>query len=77
MNPWFWASPVILVTGTVLWLLILGRRGRQQRQVKARAWGEHVATAVAVSRVKRLPPEPREDIDEVLERWVKEGKGNG
>jgi len=67
----------VAVNGVIIIILIRAAATRQQRKAEARAWGEHVATAVAFSRVKRLPPEVPEDADEVLERWVKEGQGNG
>ena len=67
----------VAAAGVIIIVLLRAAATRQQRQAEARAWAETIATATAFSRVKRLPPEPREDADEVLERWVKEGRGNG
>ena len=72
---------VIVVTlaaaaaGVIIIVLIRAAATRQQRRAEARAWAETIATATAFSRVKRLPPEPREDADAVLERWAEEGRG--
>ncbi len=67
----------VIAAGIVIIVLVRAAITRQQRQAEARAWAEHIATAHAVSRpgVTRLPPEPEEDIDEVLRQWVREGRG--
>ena len=68
-----WTGLIVWACVVILAVIVLTRpyRARHEQPV-----GDD-ALAMVRPGVKRLPPEPREDADEVLERWMEEGQGNG
>ena len=78
-------ADLFLLTGLLWWALLallallaglaaVIRRGARRPVVMS---PNHPAVRAAMVRpgIRRLPPEPEEDINEVLRRWAEEGRG--